>query len=46
MRAHAAQGFARSVLDVDSDSPTGALGLYEGVGFVPDTRSMAFVKTY
>ncbi len=29
------QGFTSSSLDVDSENPTGALGLYEGAGFRP-----------
>lgn len=33
MAALAADGYATVVLDVDADSPTGALGLYEGRGF-------------
>jgi ribosomal protein S18 acetylase RimI-like enzyme len=27
---------------VDADSPTGALGLYEGLGFSVHTRSIAY----
>jgi mycothiol synthase len=39
-------GYEKANLDVDSDSPTGALGLYTGMGFEPATRSVSFVKTY
>lgn len=39
-------GYEKANLDVDSDSPTGALGLYSGMGFVPATRSVSFVKTF
>ncbi|MFM9876909.1 MAG: GNAT family N-acetyltransferase [Rhodoglobus sp.] len=34
----------KAVLDVDSDSPTGALGLYTGVGFVESNTSINFTK--
>jgi mycothiol synthase len=38
MRAAAADGFVSATLDVDADSPTGAVGLYERAGFaVRDT---------
>jgi mycothiol synthase len=40
------QGLERAVLDVDTDNPTGALGLYTGMGFVPETRETAFSKVY
>ena len=39
-------GLERAVLDVDSDNPTGALGLYTGMGFVPETRETAFSKVF
>jgi mycothiol synthase len=32
------QGYHRASLGVDTENPTGALGLYESVGFVPATR--------
>ena len=31
-------------LGVDSDNPTGALGVYERLGFRPDKRSAAYRK--
>ena len=40
------EGLERAVLDVDSDNPTGALGLYTGMGFVPETRETAFSKVF
>jgi mycothiol synthase len=46
MRAAAADGIARAILDVDADSPTGALGLYTGLGFAEDARSVAYTKVY
>lgn len=39
-------GLERAVLDVDSDNPSGALGLYTGMGFVPETRETAFSKVF
>ena len=44
--ASAAAGLERAVLDVDSASPTGALGLYQRLGFVEESRSMNYVKEY
>lgn len=35
-----AEGLDRAVLDVDSDSPTGALGLYEHLGFTQSSRTV------
>lgn len=46
MRAHRAEGFEKVALDVDSENPSGALSLYTGLGFVPGTRSVAFVEVY
>jgi ribosomal protein S18 acetylase RimI-like enzyme len=40
------QGLERAVLDVDSVSPTGALGLYQRLGFIEESRSMNFVKVF
>ncbi|WP_158277131.1 GNAT family N-acetyltransferase [Serinibacter arcticus] len=39
LRATAGAGLERVVLDVDTASPTGALGLYERSGFVASSRS-------
>jgi ribosomal protein S18 acetylase RimI-like enzyme len=39
-------GLERAVLDVDTESPTGANSLYAGMGFVPTTRSLAFVAEW
>ena len=46
LMAIAEAGLERAVLDVDSDSPTGALGLYTGVGFTESHRSVNFTKVY
>ena len=43
LRAARTAGLARSSLIVDSDSPTGALNLYLGMGFTPTTRRVAFI---
>ncbi|GAA1799866.1 GNAT family N-acetyltransferase [Leucobacter iarius] len=39
-------GLERAVLDVDSESPTGAVGLYEGVGFETVRRSMTLGREF
>jgi mycothiol synthase len=38
------RGMTCAGLGVDADNPTGAIGLYEGVGFVVEERSMAWRK--
>lgn len=38
------RGMTSAALDVDADNPTGALGLYEGAGFVVHDRSVALRK--
>lgn len=37
-------GLERATLEVDTASPTGALGLYERQGFVATTRDLAYVR--
>lgn len=44
LEAVRAEGFERAVLDVDTDSPTGANRLYEEVGFVATHRVVAMVR--
>ena len=46
LRAIRDAGLERAVLDVDSDSPTGALGLYTGVGFTEESRSLNFIREF
>ena len=46
LSAVAAEGLDKAVLDVDSDSPTGALGLYTGLGFEESNRSVAHNRVY
>ncbi len=38
------RGMLQAVLGVDAENPTGALGLYEGIGFVVTRRATAFRK--
>jgi mycothiol synthase len=44
--ASRAVGLERVVLDVDSVSPTGAVGLYQRLGFVEQSRSVNYVKEF
>ncbi|WP_052505394.1 N-acetyltransferase [Frigoribacterium sp. MEB024] len=46
LEAHVAEGLEVTVLDVDSVSPTGALGLYDRAGFVAARRSATVVRAY
>jgi ribosomal protein S18 acetylase RimI-like enzyme len=46
LRAIAEAGLDKAVLDVDSDSPTGALGLYTGLGFEESNRSVSYNRVY
>ena len=39
-------GHEKVTLDVDSENPSGALGLYTGMGFTPTSRSVAFVEQF
>ena len=39
-------GLEKAVLDVDAENPSGALGLYEGVGFVESNRSVNLLKEF
>jgi mycothiol synthase len=42
MRAYAEAGFERAALGVDTANPTGALGLYQRVGFTPSARWVTY----
>jgi ribosomal protein S18 acetylase RimI-like enzyme len=44
MRTFKEAGLDSALLAVDAQNPTGALGLYEGLGFVVVTRSIAYEK--
>lgn len=46
LEAIAAAGIEKAVLDVDAENPTGALGLYTGVGFTEANRSLQLNKVY
>ena len=45
LRRVAAAGMTDAMLGVDAENPTGALGLYEGLGFEVDHRSMAYRRS-
>ena len=44
LRAIADANLEKAVLDVDTDSPTGANTLYEGLGFAFTERDVALVR--
>jgi mycothiol synthase len=46
LRASHQAGIQRAALNVDSDSPTGAIGLYAGMGFARKSSSRANVKAF
>ncbi|MFI6586187.1 GNAT family N-acetyltransferase [Embleya sp. NPDC050493] len=46
LRALRADGLDHAVLDVDAESPTGALGLYQSLGFTVTDRSITLVKRF
>jgi ribosomal protein S18 acetylase RimI-like enzyme len=39
-------GLERAVLDVDSESPTGAQGLYAAAGFTESHRSITYTRVF
>jgi mycothiol synthase len=45
LRRLRAAGMTDAMLGVDAENPTGALGLYERLGFVVDQRASAYVRT-
>jgi mycothiol synthase len=45
LRRLRAAGMTDAMLGVDADNPTGALGLYEGLGFEVTQRSSAYVRS-
>jgi GNAT superfamily N-acetyltransferase len=45
-RRHRARGMTSVALGVDGDNPSGAFGLYEGVGFEIDMRSTAWRREF
>ncbi|MEV4898024.1 GNAT family N-acetyltransferase [Nonomuraea sp. NPDC055795] len=46
LRTLRADGLDRAVLDVDADNPTGALGLYQSLGFTVSDRAVSLVKRF
>ena len=45
LRRLRAAGMSDAMLGVDAENPTGALGLYEGLGFEVEQRASAYVRT-
>jgi mycothiol synthase len=43
VRSYRDAGYGRASLDVDSENPTGALGLYESIGFATDQRWSSYL---
>ena len=39
-------GMTEAMLGVDAENPTGALGLYESLGFTVSSQSQAWQRTY
>ncbi|MGO4592921.1 GNAT family N-acetyltransferase [Leifsonia sp. 2TAF2] len=46
LEACAARGWDKVALDVDAENPTGALGLYTGMGFVSTQAETGLVRAY
>lgn len=46
LQAYRAVGFERAVLDVDTENPTGALGVYTRLGFTPTARDVSYRVVY
>ena len=46
LEAYRAQGLDLAVLDVDTENPTGALGVYTRLGFAPTARDVAYRVVY
>jgi mycothiol synthase len=46
LRACAEAGYDKAVLDVDAENPTGALALYEGLGFRQAERTVALTRVF
>ena len=46
LRAIQAAGLEKAVLDVDSENPSGALPLYQGVGFAQEAASLSVTKVF
>ncbi len=46
LRSYRAEGLELAVLDVDTENPTGALGVYTRLGFAPTSRDVAYRVVY
>lgn len=46
LRAYHDEGLQNAILDVDAENPSGALAMYERLGFVLDDRSVTYAKRF
>ncbi|MEV0264379.1 GNAT family N-acetyltransferase [Streptomyces sp. NPDC050617] len=46
LRSLRAEGLDKAVLDVDAENPSGALGLYQSLGFTVGDRAVSLVKRF
>jgi mycothiol synthase len=46
MESYRDAGYERAVLDVDTDNPSGAVALYEGMGFTPTTKTVTYLREF
>ncbi|MFE7120712.1 GNAT family N-acetyltransferase [Streptomyces sp. NPDC057654] len=46
LRSLKAEGLEKAVLDVDAENPSGALGLYQSLGFTVGDRAVSLVKRF
>ena len=46
LRVHRSRGMTSAALGVDGDNPSGAFGLYEGMGFAIDERATAWRRSF
>ncbi|WP_353114060.1 GNAT family N-acetyltransferase [Microbacterium sp.] len=46
LRGYRDRGLVSAILDVDSENPSGALGMYERLGFRPTDRSVTYAKRF
>jgi len=44
--AYRSTGLERAALDVDTENPTGALGVYTRLGFAPTARDVSYRVVY
>jgi mycothiol synthase len=46
MESYREAGYERAVLDVDTDNPSGAVALYEGMGFTPTSKTVTYLREF